>query len=144
MRELRSLSASECVRLLAGEQFGRIVFTEAALPAVRPVRYTLRAGAVVLQTCGASPVSKLDGCVVAFEVGHIDADCGKAWSVVVVGKAQVVTDADVVGWHDVGRYDVGRHDPACASWVPGDHQVFLRIPLDNVSGRCLATVMSWA
>jgi Pyridoxamine 5'-phosphate oxidase len=94
LRRLSELSRPESLRLLASVSYGRIVFTELALPAVRPVNHVMADDAVVISTdLGTSALSHA-GVVVAYEADAIDPVQRLGWSVIVTGVAQVVQDSD--------------------------------------------------
>src|SRR5215207_10169000 len=90
----RELDRQRCVRLLAKSPVGRIVHTRQALPAILPVNFRLdEDGAVLPRTAaGSELVRAVDGVVVAFEADEVDAATHSGWSVVVTGRATVVTD----------------------------------------------------
>jgi nitroimidazol reductase NimA-like FMN-containing flavoprotein (pyridoxamine 5'-phosphate oxidase superfamily) len=92
---LLRLPRSECLRLLAKAEIGRIVFVEAALPAIQPVNYVLADDEVVYRTAnGAKLAAATRNSVVAFEVDEIDPETHTGWSVVGVGRCYEVTDPD--------------------------------------------------
>ena len=124
----RELDRQECLSLLATVPVGRIVFTRQALPAVLPVAFGLDGdGAVLLRTSAASElVRAVDGSVVAFEGDAVDADARSGWSVVVTGRATVVSDL-------AEHRRLVRTGPR--SWVPARHEVFVRIRPELVTGR---------
>ncbi|MER6032958.1 pyridoxamine 5'-phosphate oxidase family protein [Streptomyces sp. NPDC001835] len=124
----RELGRHECMRLLATAPVGRIVHTRQALPAVVPVNFRLdEDGAVLLRTSAASEMARaVDGSVVAFEADAVDADKQSGWSVVVTGRAGVVTDPA-----EVERLD--RIGPR--SWAPSPEEIFVRIEPELVTGR---------
>ncbi|MEV7982655.1 pyridoxamine 5'-phosphate oxidase family protein [Streptomyces sp. NPDC086519] len=124
----RELDRRECLGLLACVPVGRIVHTRGALPAVLPVNFGLdRDGAVVLRTSEASElVRAIDGAVVAFEADEVDAVAQAGWSVVVTGRASVVSDP---GEHE----RLLREGPR--SWAPSPREVFVRIDPELVTGR---------
>ena len=90
MDRLQALTRDDCIMRLAGGRLGRVVFTERALPAIRPVNYAMSGSHVVLRTAADGLGRRLDGQVVAFEVDDIDDDSGTGWSVVVTGTARLV------------------------------------------------------
>ena len=124
----RELGRDECLRLLATAPVGRVVHTRQALPAVVPLNFGLdHDAAVLLRTSADSELaSAVDGAVVAFEVDAVDADTHSGWSVVVTGRAEVVTDPD-----ETNRLE--RTGPR--SWAPSPVEVFVRIEADMVTGR---------
>jgi nitroimidazol reductase NimA-like FMN-containing flavoprotein (pyridoxamine 5'-phosphate oxidase superfamily) len=90
---LEVLTEDEARALLAIGGVGRVGITMGALPAIFPVNYAVIDGAVVFRT---GPGSKLcaatAGAVVAFEVDDYQAADKTGWSVLAVGRAEVVTD----------------------------------------------------
>jgi nitroimidazol reductase NimA-like FMN-containing flavoprotein (pyridoxamine 5'-phosphate oxidase superfamily) len=129
--ELQTLDFKECLPLLRAQAFGRLVFTEQALPAIRLVNYSLYNGQIALRL-GRSPwVPRLDRTVVAFEVDDVDKDSHTGWSVVVIGKARLVLDIDEL---------VTLSDPTTRSWVPGPRDQVLCVDMEQVTGRRLRLV----
>jgi pyridoxamine 5'-phosphate oxidase-like protein len=96
---LRPVSHDEALELLSSVPYGRIVFTERALPAVRPVNHIVDDGAVVIRTHAESAILRAAGQVVAYEADLISADSRLDWSVVVLGVAEEEENAD-----EVARY----------------------------------------
>ncbi|KAA9152168.1 pyridoxamine 5'-phosphate oxidase family protein [Amycolatopsis acidicola] len=126
MNELRPLTRRECLELLGSATVGRLVFSEGALPAIRPVNFVLHEGDVVLRTSRAGALGKLSDEVVAFEVDEIHPETHTGWSVVAVGKIDPVTDIDEI---------VALADPRRRPWAPGERDRFLRIRVEIVNGR---------
>ncbi|MFF4399565.1 pyridoxamine 5'-phosphate oxidase family protein [Streptomyces sp. NPDC001480] len=124
----RELDRQECLRLLTNVPVGRIVHTRRALPAVLPVNFCLDDdGAVLLRTSAASELADaVDGTVVAFEADEVDAARRAGWSVVVTGRATVVTDP-------AEQRRLTRTGPR--SWAPSPREVFIRIHPELVTGR---------
>ncbi|MEU7469129.1 pyridoxamine 5'-phosphate oxidase family protein [Streptomyces sp. NPDC044984] len=124
----RPLDRQECLRLLAGVPVGRVVYTRRALPAVLPVNFSLDTdSSVVLCTSAASDlVRAVDGVVVAFEADDFDAGRRSGWSVVVTGRAAVVTGP-------AEHERLLRTGPR--SWMPTHDGVFVRIEAGMVTGR---------
>jgi hypothetical protein len=87
---LEALSRSECLHLLACSSLGRVAFTERALPAIRPLNYSLVGSHLVLRADPDGLGRRLDGQIVAFEVDQIDNNDGSGWSVVVTGAARLL------------------------------------------------------
>ncbi|MFE9109828.1 pyridoxamine 5'-phosphate oxidase family protein [Streptomyces collinus] len=124
----RALDRQESLRLLAKVPVGRVVYTRQALPAVLPVNFSLDTNSSVLLCT--SPDSDLagaiDGVVVAFEADEFDAATRSGWSVVVTGRATVVTDP-------AEHERLSRDGPA--SWMPLAGAAFVRIESQMVTGR---------
>jgi len=92
MGTLLVLSRDECLQLLGRGRVGRVAFTEQALPAIRPVTYSLVGSHLVIRTEAAGLGRRLDGQVVAFEVDEIDPVEQSGWSVVVTGSARLLRE----------------------------------------------------
>ncbi|MDT0566150.1 pyridoxamine 5'-phosphate oxidase family protein [Streptomyces sp. DSM 3412] len=124
----RELDRQECLRLLAKATVGRIVHTRQALPAVLPVNFSLDGeGSVLLRTSAASELARaVDGVVVAFEADEVDPVAHSGWSVVVTGRASIVTDP-------AQRARLAHSGPR--SWVASPQDVFVRIEAELVTGR---------
>jgi nitroimidazol reductase NimA-like FMN-containing flavoprotein (pyridoxamine 5'-phosphate oxidase superfamily) len=126
MNRLESLDQRECHALLASHRVGRVAFTERALPAIRPINYTLHGNHIVLRTQADGLAARLDGQVVAFEIDEIDAESETGWSVVVTGTARVLRDPG----------DLVRLDPVpVSSWAGPDHRTAVCITPGQMSGR---------
>lgn len=128
--DFRPLDRQDCLRLLGEAPVGRVVYTERALPAVLLVGFCLDAdSSVVLRTSGASDlVRAVDGAVVAFEADEFDAVTRSGWSVVVTGRATVVTDA---------AEHARLRERGPDSWMPGRAGTLVRIEAEMVTGRLL-------
>ena len=123
---LELVSHTECVQLLTRAQVGRVVFTVAALPAVIPVTFAVLDDAVVMCTAADTRLAAAaDGGVLAFEIDEMDPRSRTGWSVVVTGVAELVTDS----------LTRSRVHGMVAPWAPGQHDIFIRVPLTVVSGR---------
>ncbi|MFF9125079.1 pyridoxamine 5'-phosphate oxidase family protein [Streptomyces sp. NPDC014889] len=122
------MDRQECLRLMAEVPVGRVVYTRQALPAVLPVNFALAADASVLlrTSAGSDLVRAVDGVVVAFEADAFDVESRSGWSVVVTGRATVVTDP-------VEHERLLRTGPR--SWMPIEEDVFIRIEATMVTGR---------
>lgn len=94
------LSDTEAIELLAGAQYGRVVFTSGALPAIRPVNHLLDDGRIIIRTRLTSAISTTlrskDGSVVAYEADSFDPQTRTGWSVVATGQIYTITDPDGV------------------------------------------------
>jgi hypothetical protein len=86
------LSDKECRRLLGRCTLGRVGITSGGLPLILPVHYTYENGVIVFRTGSGSKLrAAMNGDVLAFEVDAYDAETGRGWSVMVLGRATVVT-----------------------------------------------------
>jgi len=92
---LEVLVAEQCLELLATASLGRVAVTIGAVPAIFPVHYRLLDGQVVFRAGdGTNMHVAVADTVVAFEVDEVDPDWGRGWSVLVVGVARHVRDAE--------------------------------------------------
>jgi hypothetical protein len=129
---LVELDEAECIRLLAGREIGRVVFTFDALPAAHPVSYLLDAEEVIFRTGDGSKLAAATrGAVVAFQVDQIDTSTRTGWTVLGVGKAYEVLTPDRLA-------DLATRMPA--PWAPHRTAHTIAIPLQRVTGRRLAAV----
>jgi nitroimidazol reductase NimA-like FMN-containing flavoprotein (pyridoxamine 5'-phosphate oxidase superfamily) len=93
-RQAVELTWTESWELLAGAPLGRIVFTERAMPAVRPVNHLVDDEAIILRSNMAAAIvgRAREGAVVCFEADDIDPVRHTGWSVIVTGMARLVLD----------------------------------------------------
>ncbi len=88
-----SIEQSACLALLGEGGIGRVAVSIGAVPAVFPVNYAMLDGHVVFRTAGATSLhAAASNAVVAFEVDDLDPLGHEAWSVLVVGTADEITD----------------------------------------------------
>ncbi|MCX4597243.1 pyridoxamine 5'-phosphate oxidase family protein [Streptomyces sp. NBC_01549] len=126
----RELDREECLRLLERAPIGRVVHTRHALPAVLPVNFSLDTDSAVLMRTSADSelAAAIDGVVIAFEADEVDATAHSGWSVLVTGRATVVSDPAEHG--RLARTGL-------RSWVASPKEVFIRIETELVTGRQL-------
>nr|WP_042379874.1 pyridoxamine 5'-phosphate oxidase family protein [Streptacidiphilus melanogenes] len=97
---MQALPPGQALRLLAGTPIGRVVFTQHALPAIRPVNHIVHQGDIIIRShdgadlVNAANASGSVGVVVAYEADEIDPTSRTGWSVVVTGYATLVTDPE--------------------------------------------------
>ncbi|MFD5328384.1 pyridoxamine 5'-phosphate oxidase family protein [Streptomyces sp. NPDC127092] len=134
-RRTAQLDRFEALRLLGTVSLGRIVFTQQALPAVRPVNHLMDGEDIIVRLHDGATLASLvapadaTGVVVAYEADAIDPETHIGWSVVVTGFARRVTD----------ERELADFASRLRPWV--DHPVMnaaLRIRPDLVTGLQLA------
>jgi hypothetical protein len=124
------IGGAEALRLLGSVSFGRVVFTQHALPVIRPVNHVLSDGDIVIRThAGAALTSRTrqardPGVVVAYEADDIDPDTHLGWSVTVTGYAQLVTDSE----------ELARYQALLRPWAEQTMDYAVRIRPDLVTG----------
>ncbi|WP_229698528.1 helix-turn-helix domain-containing protein [Wenjunlia tyrosinilytica] len=125
---LDELDPAECRTLLSTHGVGRLAVTTSEGPAVVPVNYTLVDDSVVFRTAPHALPSQASGKEVAFEVDHIDDALSQGWSVLVVGRAQQVTDPEEAR----GLGELARSRPW---WSPESRDLWMRITPRRTTGR---------
>ncbi|MUM04626.1 pyridoxamine 5'-phosphate oxidase [Mycobacterium sp. CBMA 213] len=92
----QAVGPAAALQLLASIDYGRVVFTLNALPAVRPVNHLLDGGRIIIRTrltsAIARAISASEALVVAYEADQMDLETRTGWSVVVAGRAYTVTE----------------------------------------------------
>lgn len=124
---LETLDPSECRALLGRAGVGRIAFTDRALPAIQPVNYAVHGDDVVFRTAVESRLATAAAdTIVAFEIDDFDAATRTGWSVMIIGRARPVTDPARLA---------ALHALPLISWAPGEHDRFITIRPELISGR---------
>ena len=103
---LIALDPEDCADLLASAPLGRLAVVVDGRPEVFPVNhvYDRASGCVAFAS---QPGTKLDaalrGSWVAFEADGVSADGSRGWSVLVVGRAEVIDAPETIARMDQGR-----------------------------------------
>jgi hypothetical protein len=105
----------------------RLAVTTRTGPVIVPVNYSVVEGAVVFRTAPGTTPAEAAGTQVAFEVDHIDEALSQGWSVLVRGRARVVTDPDAIRELSDRAFST--------PWAGGDRDVWVSIDLVSISGR---------
>ena len=129
-RNLEQLDKDECIKLMERHPtgVGRIALPGPS-PTIFPVNYAIDGGNVVFRT---DPGTKFHAAVqqanVAFEADWVEPTWQTGWSVVVTGRAHLVTDPEKL--RRVRRLPLW-------PWAEGDKEHFVLIESDSISGRRL-------
>ena len=124
------LSADECRELLRAGLVGRIALCTPLGPHIVPVNYSVVDDTLIVRTTPYSVLgSHARGAILALEVDHFDYERHHGWSVVVRGRADVVTRADEL------EAIKGNWEPR--PWAAGSRNLFLRIRWSELTGRRL-------
>lgn len=132
---IETIDRQHCLELLAQACVGRLVFAVPGdPPGVVPVSYVLDgppgAEAVVVRTTHGSRLGRaVLGRAVSFEVDEVHDVTREGWSVVASGIAEELSDAD----------QVRRVGERLQAWAPGFKDLFLLVPVNEVSGRRLVS-----
>jgi len=93
---LELLEEEDARALLASAEVGRVGVTIGCLPAIFPVNFRVLDDRIVFRTAAGSKLTAASaGSVVAFEVDHHDPETRTGWSVLAVGRSEVVHDLDL-------------------------------------------------
>ncbi len=127
------LGREECLDLLAATSVGRLAANLPGWPPViRPVNYLFDrpSQSVLFRSARGSKLhALLHAAQAAFEIDGVAPDGGSAWSVVIVGVAQELTEPA-----EIARLERSGLD----SWAPGPEPHWLRVRAGTVSGRRIA------
>lgn len=124
---LQLLTEEEARALLTQSDVGRVGVSMGAIPAIFPVNYAVIDDTVVFRTAPGSKLSAATAeAVVAFEVDDYDRNDRTGWSVLVVGRSEVVHDVDMT-------FKV--LDTGLEPWADGFRSSIVRIRIEMISGR---------
>ena len=131
-RQAIELTEGECWQLLASVSIGRVVFTQRAMPAIRPVNHVVDGRTIVIRThLGAAIAARASdgrnepgGSVVCYEADELDPARRTGWSVIATGMARLVTDPAAAS----------RYAAAVEPWIAGDLNQVVSIEPQFVSG----------
>jgi uncharacterized protein len=91
-RDVSLLAPPRSWALLRTAEVGRLAVTLAGQPEIFPVTYVVDHGSVVFRTAAGTKLAAIRGAAVAFEADGVDHDAGIAWSVVIKGHAEEITE----------------------------------------------------
>jgi hypothetical protein len=138
-RKASAVTRGEAMSLLAGVALGRIVFTQNAMPAIRPASHLVESGVIIARSHDGSAVVPASGdriigpvpvagagreTVVAYQADVIEADSRLGWSVVVTGPATPVTDPA----------EIARYEAVLAPWTTAGQGQLVRVHPGIVDG----------
>ncbi|MFC9557784.1 pyridoxamine 5'-phosphate oxidase family protein [Rhodococcus sp. NPDC056960] len=120
------LTTAASMSLLRSVPTGRLIYTEDALPAVRPLTFAVSDGKIIIPTGDNPWFDRFDGTVVGFEAGAIDPSTRAGWTVLTVGRVRLVSgDAGVVGFDDT----------TAAPWQLGPGDCYLVLDVGRITGH---------
>lgn len=113
------ITPNDCLMLLAQHQrqVGRFAFVDEGMPLIVPVNFVMVEDRVAFCTgTGTKLEAALRNSAVAFEIDHVDEEARTGWSVVVRGRAEVVSStSQLFALGHVGLVPFGCSDKA--HWV---------------------------
>ena len=126
---LVEMTREDCLDALQAKRVGRLAYTTDDGPRVIPVNYILTEDGIVFRTVPDGEVARyaMDS-TCAFEIDEIDEFFESGWSVLAVGVAQLLTEADFARL---------RYGKIPEPWAEGPRILFVKLPLLHVSGRQL-------
>jgi hypothetical protein len=127
-RQMKPMTRQQALDKLAGAEYGRVVFTQHAMPAIRPVNHLLSDGRIIIFAHDDSAIAaRADhgrGNVVVYEADQIDPRTRTGWSVTVTGLARLVEDPALIA----------RYQQALRPWIAGAIGIVIGIGTDIVTG----------
>lgn len=116
----------ECWARLRSQEYGRLAVTAEDGPMIYAINAVVDHSTLLFRTADGSKLDALrQDDRVAFEIDGFDADTSEAWSVVIRGVAQTITDAS----ESVAAVEVG-----LTPWQSGSKPTFVRIIPDSIAG----------
>ena len=113
---LQILDTEACVALLGSVSLGRIALTYRALPVILPVAFALKNGDVLFGVGKGALAKAADSRqIVCFQIDHLDAGAGEAWSVCAVGQLSVLSTRQEID--EAERLDLGQWSPLSRRFV---------------------------
>jgi nitroimidazol reductase NimA-like FMN-containing flavoprotein (pyridoxamine 5'-phosphate oxidase superfamily) len=124
---LELLNPNECWDRVADAPIGRIAVIVDGAPEIYPVNFAVDAGTVVFRTAIGSKLRGLDRSPsVAMEVDGIEPLSRTGWSVLIKGRATVITDPEEVRRALTLDLEV---------WAPGMKTRWIRLTPREITGR---------
>jgi len=125
---LHELTAAQCQELIAAGGVGRFLFVqEGRGPVAIPVNFKMDGDDVIFRTSGDSAIAEgIHRQPVSFDVDQLDDALGEGWSVLLTGKANVITGAT-----EINRVQALGIKP----WAGGDREVYVRLSPSAITGR---------
>lgn len=125
---VEELTVAESERLLKTSDVGRVAAVLDGHPEIFPVNYAFDQGIVVFRLAAGEALERASSTRVAFEVDRLDPSKGVAWSVLVKGTAEDITNAIDELSEDLRRLVV-------RPYAPGQHNEWTAIYAREISGR---------
>jgi nitroimidazol reductase NimA-like FMN-containing flavoprotein (pyridoxamine 5'-phosphate oxidase superfamily) len=125
----RVISPTECFELLETGGIGRVGFTAEGDVMVLPVNFAVSGKTIVFRTAPDTLLALHADARLSFEADHFDEAVWTGWSVLVRGRAHLITDE-----LDVERLE---NTTVLQPWAPGARDVYVRISPTHISGRSI-------
>lgn len=129
---LEEIDRDECLKLLQSQSMGRLAVADhgAYPPHIVPVNFIVEGDHVIFRSNFGLKfqLSVLAEHSVSFEADEVDAEGHMAWSVVVQGRAELLSQEEI---------DALPHGSWLHRWAPGERKEWVRIVPYTVTGRRL-------
>ena len=127
---LVELTIEECLAHLSGGEVGRVAMSTPMGPRIVPLNYAMYDDAIVFRTTSYSELGTYGADTdLAFEIDQLDYETHQGWSVVVIGRAELIVDPDEIHAIRAGRDS----DP----WAGGHRHLYLKLRWRDITGRRL-------
>ena len=124
---LRALSPEECLGLLEPGGVGRVGFMSAEGIVMLPVNYAIAAKTIVFRTAPDTLLAAHANGPASFQADRLDEASREGWSVLLQGRAHIVT-----GEHEVRSLE---RETRLEPWADGARDVWMRLIPVRISGR---------
>jgi nitroimidazol reductase NimA-like FMN-containing flavoprotein (pyridoxamine 5'-phosphate oxidase superfamily) len=127
-RRMKPMTRQQALDKLASAAFGRVVFTQHAMPALRQVNHIVQDGQIIIRSHPDSAITAHadhgQGTVVLYEADDIDTRTRTGWSVTVTGRARLIEDPA----------QAARYKTMVLPWVAGNMSNVIGIEPEIVTG----------
>ena len=127
-RQTVELTVAESWQLLGRVSLGRVVFTQHAMPAIRPVNHLIDDETIIVRShLGAAIVARAaadDGTGVCYEADDLDPVRHTGWSVIATGMARLVREPAAIT----------RYEQLLEPWVAGRMDYVISIKPQIITG----------
>jgi uncharacterized protein len=121
------LSEDECWNLLSSMSLGRLVTILGGKPEIFPVNFATRRRTVIFRTAqGTKLYSAVMGDWVAFEADYHDPSLSYGWSVIIKGRAHLLSD---------DRDILDAEQAPLRSWIATLKPIYVRVVAMEITGR---------
>ena len=126
--KLVELTIEECLEHLRSGVIGRVAMSTPMGPRIVPLNYAMHNDAIVFRTTSYSELGTYGpNTDLAFETDQFDYGTNLGWSVVAIGRAEVIDDPDEI------RDIRAMWDPT--PWVGGHRLFYLKLRWRDITGR---------
>lgn len=128
-RQMKPLARQQALDKLATAAFGRVIFTEHAMPALRQVNHLLDNKQIIIRSHPGSAITGRAedpgrGSVVLYQADDIDPRTRTGWTVTVTGLARLIGDA----------VQAARYKELLHPWVAGEMDTVISIDTTFIEG----------